>query len=121
VRQPVSYSGSTFLFRLKVIEELSEKCNSQETELRKLSSFFTERRKYEARIGRLEAEIDELHKALGSSADSTREKDTAITEMKATLTGVARTRDAVNTALTEASGSIRAALALQVGQGRDCY
>ncbi len=78
-----------------------------------MSSFYAERRKYEARIGRLEAEIDELHKTLGTTTDSTKEKDKAINDMKATLTGVAKTRDAVNTALAEASDSIRAALALQ--------
>ena len=86
----------------------------QETELARLNSFYGERRKYEARIARLEAEIDELHKALGTSVESTKERDTAIKDMKVTLTGVARTRDAVNSALSEASESIRSALKLQV-------
>ena len=49
-------------YRLKVIEQLSERCHVQEGELARLNSFYGERRKYEARIARLEAEIDELHK-----------------------------------------------------------
>ena len=49
-------------YRLKVIEQLSERCHMQEGELARLNSFYGERRKYEARIARLEAEIDELHK-----------------------------------------------------------
>ena len=81
-----------FTYRLKVIEQLSERCHAQETELSRLNSFYGERRKYEARIARLEAEIDELHKALGSSVDSAKEREGAIRDMKATLTGVARTR-----------------------------
>ena len=49
-----------------------------------------------------------------TSVESTKERDSAIKDMKVTLTGVARTRDAVNSALSEASESIRSALRLQV-------
>ena len=61
------------------------------------------------------------HKALGTSVESTKERDSAIKDMKVTLTGVARTRDAVNSALSEASESIRSALMLQVGMLKSCW
>ena len=66
-------------YRLKVIEQLSERCHMQETELARLNSFYGERRKYEARIARLEAEIDELHKALGDGRNSLPRRTTSCT------------------------------------------
>ena len=73
-----------------------------------------ERRQFEERINRLESELQEANLALQTNASSAKEKESTISEFKMRLAGVSKTKDVINECLTEASGSIKAALALQV-------
>lgn len=79
-----------------------------------MGSFYSERRQYENRISRLESEVDQLQKELGSSEHTTKEKETLISDFQMRLAGLARTKESINGCLNQASGAIKAALSLQV-------
>jgi chromosome segregation ATPase len=102
--------------RLKVIEELSARCSSQEEQLQKQGSFHAERRQYEERISRLQSELDDANANLKANTETNREKESTISEIKVRLAGMSRTKDMINGCLAEASGSIKAALALQASE-----
>ena len=53
-----------------------------------------------------------MNKKLGSNTDKSKEKEIAITNINTKLNKMARTKQMINSCLNEASGSIRAALAL---------
>ena len=88
------------------------KNKSLEGQLEGLNSFYSERREYQNKITSLEEVIDELNKKLGSNTDKSKEKEIAITNINTKLNKMARTKQMINSCLNEASGSIRAALAL---------
>ena len=96
---------------------MTEKCRMQREEMKQLSSFRAERRQYENRISKLDAEIEDLRGQLGSSENTAVEKESAIVEFRHKLTGVTRTKDMINSCLNEASGSIKTALSLTVSDG----
>ena len=79
-----------------------------------LNSFYSERREYQVKIKELEDVIEELNKKLGSSSDKTQEKEKAITNINQKLSKMSRTKAMINDCLSEASGSIRNALALGI-------
>lgn len=99
-------------YRLKVIEDLTTKLNKLEDQLASLNSFYSERRGYQNKIKQLEDVIEELNKKLGSSTATTKEREASIADINKKLRGLSKNKDMINVCLNEASGSIRAALAL---------
>lgn len=77
-----------------------------------LNSFYSERRNYQNKIKQLEGVIEEVNKKLGSSTETTKEREVSIANINKKLTGLSKTKEMINMCLNEASGSIRAALAL---------
>ncbi len=96
-----------------MIEDVSARCRTQESRLSQLDSLFQERKEFESRISRLDAQIDQMRTEMASSANVSKERDSEIADFRRRLSGVARTKDAIRSCLSEASGSIRAALSLQ--------
>lgn len=101
-------------FRLRIIEELSHRCASQEAQSHRQATLQAERRQFEEKIHRLESELQEAKDSLQTNSSSVREKESTISEIKMRLAGISRTRDIINDCLAEASSSIKAALALHV-------
>lgn len=99
-------------YRLKVIQDLTNKCKKFEDQLASLNSFYSERRNYQNKIKELEEVIEELDKKLGSSTETTKAREASIADINKRLTGLNKTKEMINMCLSEASGSIRAALAL---------
>ena len=99
-------------YRLKVIEDLTNKNKKFEEQLASLNSFYSERRNYQNKIKDLEDVIGELNGKLGSSTATTKDREASIANINKKLTGLSKTKDMINLCLNEASGSIRAALAL---------
>ena len=87
--------------------------------MQNVSSFHAERRQYEDRIGRLETELKEAKASLFNNLVSVKEKESTMSEIKLKLAGMSRTKDTINSCLTEASESIKSALALQVRNNKD--
>ena len=100
--------------RLKVIQELVKKCQSQEEMLQGMDKFQSEKRQYEKKVSNLKSEISKLNNKLGKDAAVTKEREAAISDMNRKLKGVSQTKEIINVCLNEASVSIRAALALEV-------
>ena len=99
-------------YRLKVIKDLTDKCKKYEDQLASLNSFYSERRGYQNKIKELEDVIEELNKTLGSSTATTKEREASIADINKRLTGMSKTKNMINLCLSEASVSIKAALAL---------
>lgn len=99
-------------YRLKVIQDLTNKCKKFEDQLASLNSFYSERRNYQNKIKELEEVIEEMDKKLGSSTETTKQREASIADINKRLTGLNKTKEMINMCLNEASGSIRAALAL---------
>ena len=99
-------------YRLKVIEDLTSKNKKFEEQLASLNSFYSERRNYQNKIKDLEEVIDDLNSKLGSSTATTKDREASISNINKKLTGLSKTKEMINQCLNEASGSIRAALAL---------
>lgn len=53
-----------------------------------------------------------MNKKLGSSTATTKEREASIADINKKLTGMSKTKNMINQCLSEASGSIRSALAL---------
>ncbi len=68
-------------YRLKVIQDLTEKCKKFEDQLASLKSFYSERRNYQKKIKDLEDAIEELNNKLGSSTATTKEREASIGNM----------------------------------------
>ena len=95
---------------LQVIDDLSTKNTDLEKQLENLNSFYSERREFQNKIEELENVIENLNKKLGSTSTNTKEKEKAITNINQKLSKMSRTKAMINDCLSEASGSIRAAL-----------
>ena len=99
-----------------MIEELLAKCKSQDEMLAGLDKYKSQRRVYEKKVNNLKSEITKLNNKLGKDAMASKEREAAISDMNKKLKGVSRTKEIINVCLSEASVSIRAALALEVMQ-----
>ena len=99
---------------MKVIEELLAKCKSQDEMLAGLDKYKSQRRVYEKKVSNLKGEIAKLNNKLGKDALVTKEREAAISDMNKKLKGVSKTKEIINVCLSEASISIRTALALEV-------
>ena len=97
---------------LKVIQDLTSKCKTFEDQLASLNSFYSERRSYQNKIKELEEVIEQLNKKLGSSNEKTKQREASIADINKKLTGMSKTKTMINQCLSQASGSIRSALAL---------
>ena len=102
----------------QVIDDLSTKNTDLEKQLENLNSFYSERREFQNKIEELENVIESLNKKLGSTSTNTKEKEKAITNINQKLSKMSRTKAMINDCLSEASGSIRAALVIfcQIGK-----
>ena len=92
------------------------KCKSQDEMLAGLDKYKSQRRVYEKKVNNLKSEITKLNNKLGKDAMASKEREAAISDMNKKLKGVSRTKEIINVCLSEASVSIRAALALEVMQ-----
>ena len=101
-----------FYIYSKVIDDLSTKNTDLEKQLENLNSFYSERREFQNKIEELENVIENLNKKLGSTSTNTKEKEKAITNINQKLSKMSRTKAMINDCLSEASGSIRAALVI---------
>ena len=81
-----------------------------------LDKYKSQRRVYEKKVNNLKSEITKLNNKLGKDAMASKEREAAISDMNKKLKGVSRTKEIINVCLSEASVSIRAALALEVMQ-----
>ena len=97
-----------------MIEELLAKCKSQDEMLAGLDKYKSQRRVYEKKVSNLKGEIAKLNNKLGKDALVTKEREAAISDMNKKLKGVSKTKEIINVCLSEASISIRTALALEV-------
>ena len=77
-----------------------------------MNSFYSERRSYQNKIKELEEVIEQLNKKLGSSNEKTKQREASIADINKKLTGMSKTKTMINQCLSQASGSIRSALAL---------
>ena len=97
---------------MQVIEDLTAKCKKLEDQLESLNSFYSERRSYQNKIKDLEDVIEEMKSKIGSSSATTKDREASIADINKKLIGLSKTKNMINLCLNEASGSIRAALAL---------
>ena len=72
-------------YRQRVIEELTLKCQSQESKMDQVKSFDNERRKLESRIEKLTNQIAVLEKAVEDNRDVAQTKEKAINETKQSM------------------------------------
>ena len=72
-------------YRQRVIEELTEKCRSQEGKMDQVKSFDSERRKLETKIEKLTKQISVLEKAVDDNRDVAQTKEKAINETKESM------------------------------------
>ena len=103
----------------QVIDDLSTKNTDLEKQLENLNSFYSERREFQNKIEELENVIENLNKKLGSTSTNTKEKEKAITNINQKLSKMSRTKAMINDCLSEASGSIRAALVIFCQFGKE--
>ena len=97
-------------YRLKVIQEMVCKSKEQDEQLKRVDKYQKEKKQYESKVKNLKSEISTLNTKLGTTSQTTREREAAISDMSKKLKGVARTKEIINVCLSEASISIRAAL-----------